>query len=86
MNTLRSLALFATLILTIAPCRADKEVAVSQLPRPVLQAVEARYPSGHIVEAEWDSEGYYDLKVQDGHTRHLLHVRAKGKIFKDELD
>jgi hypothetical protein len=86
MNTLRSLALLATLILTIAPCRADKEVAVSQLPRPVLQAVEARYPSGHIVEAEWDSEGYYDLKVQDGHTRHLLHVRPKGKIFKDELD
>jgi hypothetical protein len=80
------LALLATLILTIAPCRADKEVAVSQLPRPVLQAVEARYPSGHIVEAEWDSEGYYDLKVQDGHTRHLLHVRPKGKIFKDELD
>jgi hypothetical protein len=38
------------------------------------------------VEAEWDSEGYYDLKVQDGHTRHLLHVRPKGKIFKDELD
>jgi hypothetical protein len=86
MNTLRSLALLATLILTIAPCRADKEVAVSQLPRPVLQAVEARYPSGHILEAEWDSEGYYDLKVQDGHTRHLLHVRPKGKIFKDELD
>ncbi|HZC36755.1 MAG TPA: hypothetical protein VE242_14125 [Chthoniobacterales bacterium] len=86
MNTLRSLALLATLILTIAPCRADKEIAVSQLPRPVLQAVEARYPSGHIVEAEWDSEGYYELKVQDGHTRHLLHVRPKGKIFKDELD
>ena len=86
MNTPRSLAVLATLILTIAPCRADKDVAVSQLPRPVLKAVEARYPSGHIVEAEWDSEGYYELKVQDGQTRHLLHVRPKGKIFKDELD
>ena len=86
MNTPRSLALLATLILTIAPCRADKDVAVSQLPRPVLKAVAARYPSGHIVEAEWDSEGYHELKVQDGQTRHLLHVRPKGKIFKDELD
>ena len=86
MNTPRSLALFATLILTIAPCRADKDVAISQLPRPVLKAVEARYPSGHILEAELDSEGYYEIKVQNGQTRHLLHVRPKGKIFKDELD
>jgi hypothetical protein len=86
MNTLRSLALLATFILSIAPCRADKEVAVSQLPRAVLKAVETRYPSGHILEAEWDSEGYYEIKVQDGQTQRLLHVRAKGKIFKDELD
>ena len=86
MNTPRSLALLATLILTIAPCRADKDVAVSQLPRPVLKAVEARYPSGHILEAELDSEGFFEIKVQDGQTRHLLHVRPKGKIFKDELD
>ena len=86
MNTPRSLALLAAFVVSIAPCRADKEVAVSQLPRPVLKAVEARYPSSHILEAEWDSEGYYEIKVQDGETRHLLHVRAKGKIFKDELD
>ena len=86
MNTPRSLALLATFIITIAPCRADKDVAVSQLPRPVLKAVEARYPSGHILKAEWDSEGYYEIKVQDGQTRHLLHVRPKGKIFKDEPD
>jgi hypothetical protein len=82
----RSLALLATLIVTIAPCRADQDVPVSQLPRPVLRAVEARYPSAHILKAEFDSEGYYEIKVQDGHTRHLLHVRPKGKIFKDELD
>jgi hypothetical protein len=31
-------------------------------------------------------EGYYEIKVQDSHTRHLLHVRPKGKILKDELD
>jgi hypothetical protein len=86
MNAPRSVALLATFILTLAPCRADKDVAVSQLPRPVLKAVEARYPSGHILEAEFDSEGYYEIKVQDGQTRHLLHVRPKGKIFKDELD
>jgi hypothetical protein len=86
MNTPRSLALLATFIITIAPCRADKDVAVSQLPRPVLKAVEARYPSGHILKAEWDNEGYYEIKVQDGQARHLLHVRPKGKIFKDEPD
>jgi hypothetical protein len=86
MNTRRSLALLATFIVSVVPCRADKDVAVSQLPRAVLKAVESRYPSGHILEAEWDSEGYYEIKVQDGQTRHLLHVRAKGKIFKDELD
>ena len=86
MKTLRSLALLATFLVTLAPCRADQDVAVSQLPRPVLKAVEARYPSGHILKAEWDSEGYYDIKVQDGHTKHLLHVRPRGKIFKDELD
>ena len=86
MNTPRSLALLATFILTIAPCRADEDVAVSQLPRRVLKAVETRYPSGHILKAEFDSEGYYEIKVQDGHTLHLLHVRPKGKIFKDELD
>jgi hypothetical protein len=86
MNTPRGLALLATLIITIAPCRADEDVAVSHLPRRVLKAVEARYPSGHILKAEWDSEGYYEIKVQDGQTRHLLHVRPKGKIFKDEPD
>jgi hypothetical protein len=80
------LGLLATLIATLAPCRAEKDVAVSQLPRPVLKAVEARYPSGHILKAEWESEGYYEIKVQDGRTRHLLHVRPKGKIFKDEPD
>ena len=86
MNIPRSLALLATFIVTIAPCRADEEVAVSQLPRPVLKAVEARYPSGHILKAEWDSEGYYEIKVEDGLTHHLLHVRPKGKILKDEPD
>jgi hypothetical protein len=86
MKTPSSLALLATLIVAIAPCRADEDVAVSQLPRRVLKAVEARYPSGHILKAEWDSEGYYEIKVQDSHTRHLLHVRPKGKILKDELD
>ena len=86
MNTPRSLALLATLIVAMVPCRADKDVAVSQLPRPVLKAVEARYPSGHIFKAEWDSEGFYEIKVQDGHAHHLLHVGRKGKIFKDEPD
>jgi hypothetical protein len=81
-----SLALLATLIVAIAPCRADEDVAVSQLPRRVLKSIEARYPSGHILKAEWDSEGYYEIKVQDSRTRHLLHVRPKGKILKDELD
>jgi hypothetical protein len=76
----------ATFILALAPCRADKDVAVSQLPRPVVRAVEARYPTGHILEAELDSEGYYEIKLQDGQSRHLLHVRPKGKIIKDELD
>jgi len=86
MSTPRSLALLATFILASAPCRADKDVAVSQLPRPVVRAVEARYPTGHILEAELDSEGYYEIKLQDGQSRHLLHVRPKGKIIKDELD
>ena len=86
MSTPRSLALLATFILALAPCRADKDVAVSQLPRPVVRAVEARYPTGHILEAELDSEGYYEIKLQDGQSRHLLHVRPKGKIIKDELD
>ena len=87
MNTPRSLALLlATFIITIAPCRADEDVAVSQLPRSVLKAVEARHPSSHILKAEWDSEGFYEIKVQDGHTHHLLHVGRKGKIFKDEPD
>jgi hypothetical protein len=86
MNTPRSLALLATSIITIAPCLADKDVAVSQLPRPVLKAVGARYPSGHILKAEWDSEGYYEIKVEDGQTHHLLQVRPKGKILKDEPD
>jgi hypothetical protein len=41
MKTPSSLALLATLIVAIAPCRADEDVAASQLPRPVLKAVEA---------------------------------------------
>jgi hypothetical protein len=86
MNTPRSLALLAAFILAVIPCRADKNVAVSQLPRSVLKSVEARYPTGHILEAEFDSEGYYEIKLQDGQTRHLLHVRPKGKVIKDELD
>jgi hypothetical protein len=86
MKPLLSLAVLAIFIATLAPCRADKDVAVSQLPRPVVKAVAARYPSGHILKAEWDSEGYYEIKVQDGQSRHLLHVRPKGKILKDEPD
>jgi hypothetical protein len=86
MNTPSSLALLATFIIAVAPCRADEDVAVSQLPRPVLKAVAARYPSSHILKAEWDSEGYYEIKVQTGQTRHELHVRPKGKILKDEPD
>ena len=86
MNIPRRLALLATFIVAIAPCRADTDVAVSQLPRSVLRAVEARHPSSHILKAEWDHEGYYEIKVQDGHGRHLLHVRPKGKILKDEPD
>ena len=86
MKTLPSLALLAAFIITIAPCRADRDVAVSQLPRPVLKAVQARYPSGHIFKAEWDHEGYYEIKVQDGHTHHLLHIRPKGRVLKDEPD
>jgi hypothetical protein len=78
MNAPRNLALLATFFLAMAPCRADKDVAVSQLPRPVLRAVEAPYPSGHILEADLYSEGYYELKIQDGQTRHLLHVPPKG--------
>src|ERR1700756_5168104 len=85
-NAPRSLALLATLIVAIAPCRADEDGAVSQLPRRVLKSIEARYPSVHILKAEWDSEGYFEIKVQDSHTRHLLHVRPKGRILKDELD
>jgi len=86
MKPLLSLAVLAIFIATLAPCRADKDVAVSQLPRPVVKAVAARYPSGHILKAEWDSEGYYEIKVQNGQSRHLLHVRPKGKILKDEPD
>ena len=86
MKTLPSLAWLTAFIITIAPCRADRDVAVSQLPRRVLKAVEARYPSGHILKAEWDSEGFYEIKVEDGQTRHRLHVRPKGKILEDEPD
>jgi hypothetical protein len=87
MNTPRTLALLATsFIITVAPCRADHDVAVSQLPHRVLSAVENRYPSGHILKAEWDDEGFYEIKVQDGHTRHELHVLPKGRIIKDEPD
>jgi len=86
MKPLLSLAVLAIFIATLAPCRADRDVAVSQLPRPVVKAVAARYPSGHILKAEWDSEGYYEIKVQEGQSRHLLHVRPKGKILKDEPD
>jgi hypothetical protein len=87
MNTPRFLALLAAaFIATLAPCRADHDVAVSQLPRRVLKAVETHYPSGHILRAEWDDEGYYEIKVHDGHTKHLLHVQPNGKILKDEPD
>jgi hypothetical protein len=40
-KTPSSLALLVALIVAIAPRRADEDVAVSQLPRPVLKAAEA---------------------------------------------
>src|ERR1700751_901209 len=82
----RTFALLATFIATLAPCRADKDVAVGRLPRPVRKAIQARCPPGHILEAEFDSEGYYEIKVENSQDGHLLYVRPKGKIFKDELD
>jgi hypothetical protein len=87
-NSARWLALVASLSVAAAPCRADEGVAISQLPRPVLRALGQRFPSGRILEAEWDGDGqgHYEIKVQDGPTRHIVYVRAKGTIYKDEID
>jgi hypothetical protein len=84
----RWLALVVSLSVAAAPCRADEDVAVSQLPRPVLRALGQRFPSGQILEAEWDGDGpgHYEIKVQDGQTRHIVYVHADGAIYKDEID
>ena len=84
----RWLALAASLSVAAAPCRADEDVAVSQLPRPVLRALGQRFSSDRILEAEWDGDGqgHYEIKVQYGHTRHKVYVHAEGTIYKDEID
>ena len=67
----------------------EKEIAADDLPKPVADAVKAKYPKGTIKKAEEvmeDDETKYEVLLANGDETREVVLDAKGKILKDEDD
>ncbi|GAB2562083.1 PepSY domain-containing protein [Spirosoma aerophilum] len=79
------LALIAFSFSTL-PSRAD-DIAVSDLPKAVTQAIEKRFPGAKLISAERERDKdkiHYEVKIQVGKDRKELNVRPNGTIYKIE--
>jgi uncharacterized membrane protein YkoI len=68
---------------------ADRDVAVTDLPKAVTDAVMKVHPNAKLIKAEEETkngEKYYEIKVHDGQTEREIHVRPDGTVIHDELD
>ncbi|KAB8334474.1 hypothetical protein SD80_008815 [Scytonema tolypothrichoides VB-61278] len=70
------------------PSLAD-DIAVTDLPQVVTEAIQKRFPSAKLVSAEKENDDYqtyYEVKVQNGNQKQKVHVRPNGSIYKVEID
>ena len=86
---LRHLCLVSVLALGLhaSSCLAsDKDVAVSDLPKAVTDAINKKFPDAKLVAAEKDTGGgnpYYEVKLQDNAKQwQKVDVRKSGEIFR----
>lgn len=82
--------ILCSLLVTAAlstPLWADETIAISELPKEVVAAIEAHLPGSTLLSAEKEEEDgklVYEVKVRSKDARHELEVTADGTILKTE--
>ena len=70
------------------PSLAD-DIAVTDLPKTVTQAIQKRFPSAKLISAEKENDNnqtHYEVKFQNGNQKQKVHVKPNGSIYKVEID
>ncbi len=84
---MRSLVLAGILAVTSTALAAQTSIKLTDLPKKVAQAAQARYPHGKITAAEREEEAgkvTFELKITDGKRKLELAVSAEGKPLSEE--
>lgn len=84
MKKLLCMALLTAALAT--PLWAD-DIAVTELPKEVIAAIEARLPGSTLISAEKEHEDgklVYEVKVRSKDARHEFEVTPDGTILKEE--
>lgn len=69
------------------PIQAADDIAISDLPKAVTQAIMKRYPKAKLISAERERDNgkmHYEVEIQQGDKRIELNVRPDGTIYKVE--
>lgn len=69
----------------------DVDIPVTELPKPVTEAISRQFPSATLVSAEKDllANGdiqHFEVKIRDGEAMKELTVKPDGTISKTEKD
>lgn len=68
---------------------ADRDIAVSDLPTMVTDAIKKAHPNAKFIKAEEETNNgvmYYEVKIQEGQTYWEIHAQPDGKLTRDQLD
>lgn len=80
--------ILCSLLVTAAlatPLWADETIAVTELPKEVVTAIETHLPGATLLSAEKDHENgklVYEVKVRTKDARHELEITPEGTILK----
>lgn len=89
-NELKKATVLAALLLTggiALPGIAGDDIAVSELPKAVTQAIMKRYPDAKLIKAEREKDNgklHYEVNIQTGDKRLEINVRPDGTIYNVE--
>jgi hypothetical protein len=78
------IATFAIIGMSI-PVRADDDVAINQLPNPVVNAIQTQFPKAELLSAERDRDDgktKYEVKIRTENGRKDVKVTPEGEILK----
>lgn len=84
--------ILCSLLVTAAlatPLWADETIAVTELPKEVVAAIENHLPGATLLSAEKDDEDgklVYEVKVRTKDARHELDVTPEGTILKTKTE